>query len=641
MNRPRIPWITMLIIGLVVVMISSQVTADNPAMPRTLSYQGRLTDDQGQPITNTFSMTFTIYDAESDGESKWSETHPSVSVVNGLFSVVLGEGTPAVPVYDTVFSNPDRWLEIIADGETVIPRTKFTSSPYSLQAGWTMINDVLYTGGNWGIARDGSVLLGDYWDYRYDVNMGTECTTGAVGSGSTGPYNTIGGGKYNVARGHEDDDDGGATVSGGYGNRALIRYSTIAGGIYNTADLPNDPYYYGIPTVGGGGWNSALAGYATVGGGRRDSASGFCSTIPGGDHCTAAGRFSFATGRNAKARHNGTWVWADTTDEDFESTGPNQFLIRASGNVGINSTTPMSPLHVQSANNWAPQIGNGWGDFNVGDTTHGLSIGVATEGGGAGSVRLWTAGGNGNLTFANATNGDLVTILGTGEVGLGGNAQGFYIREVFDTSSADWGSLIVTNGIGIGSATGTNQQMLLLADGSGGENVLVFTTSTNNGTTWEPRLSIDQEGDVGIGTEFAGEELTVEGDICYTNSIYQCSDSRYKKDIETIDAALDKVSQLRGVTYGWRKDEFPDKKFDDGEHTGFIAQEIKDILPNVITTDDNGYMSVDYSRVTPLLVEAVKELKAENDAKENRINDLQAQLDQLSAQMHAVLEKIK
>ena len=88
--------------------------------PRTMNYQGRLTDDQGQPVTNTVSMTFTIYDAETDGNSKWTEIHPSVSVVDGLFSVVLGQGDPSVPIEDTVFislvgSNSNRWLEVIVD----------------------------------------------------------------------------------------------------------------------------------------------------------------------------------------------------------------------------------------------------------------------------------------------------------------------------------------------------------------------------------------------------------------------------------------------------------------------------------------------------------------------------------------------
>jgi hypothetical protein len=298
-------------------------------------------------------------------------------------------------------------------------------------------------------------------------------------------------------------------------------------------------------TVGGGELNAASGQTSTIGGGLSNTAGGTYSTVLGGRGNEANGHYSCAAGRRAKSLHDGSFVWADTTDEDFESSAPNQFLIRASGGVGIS------------------------------DGLH-----------------------------------------------FGDNSRDFFIKEVKANDPAPWSDFITYDGVGIGSFNGGNQQILLLADGSGGQNVMVFATTTDGGTTWEERLSIDHEGDVGIGTEWAGEELTVEGDICYTNSIYQCSDSRYKKNVHTVDAALQKVVQLRGVTYNWRREEFPNKSFDAGEHLGFIAQEIQDVLPNVVTTAEDGYMSVDYSRVTPLLVEAVKELKAENDRLETQIADL-------------------
>lgn len=59
-----------------------------------------------------------------------------------------------------------------------------------------------------------------------------------------------------------------------------------------------------------------------------------------------AGTNSFAAGHRAKATHTGTFIWADSTDADFSSTAANQFLIRASGGVGLGTTAPESPLHV-------------------------------------------------------------------------------------------------------------------------------------------------------------------------------------------------------------------------------------------------------------------------------------------------------
>ena len=68
--------------------------------------------------------------------------------------------------------------------------------------------------------------------------------------------------------------------------------------------------------------------------------------MPGGRSNTAAGYYSFAAGRRAKANHDGTFVFTDNTDADFSSTAVGQFLIRASGGVGIGTTSPKSKLQV-------------------------------------------------------------------------------------------------------------------------------------------------------------------------------------------------------------------------------------------------------------------------------------------------------
>jgi len=644
-----------LMIITLVLALSASIQA---AVPNTMNYQGRLTDDQGQPVNATISMTFTIYDAETSGNSKWSENHPSVSVVNGLFSVVLGQGTPAEPIEDTVFSSADRWLEIVVSGEIITPRTKLASSPYSLQAGWTLVGNVLFTSGEYGIARAGNYVHGTK-DSTH-VNLGAESTTGI--DGRDDHHCTVSGGRNNTASYVYSTVSGGSsniacsthtTVSGGSSNTASGALSTVGGGAGNVAGIGTGSTVCGggnntasgyVSAVGGGQENTAesamsvVAGgerntasgvYSAIGGGHWNEATGWVSTIPGGDFCTATGRFSFAAGREANAIHDGAWVWADTTDEDFESTGPNQFLIRASGNVGINTTTPMSPLHVQSANNWAPHIGNGWGDFNVGDTTHGLSIGVATEGGGAGSVRLWTAGGNGNLTFGNAANGDFMTIKGTGNVGIGTTSPDDILHV-----SAGAPSVIV-------DATDEEDAKLLFRDADDPTNQsfeiafnaadqdLHIRSDDNSGTDI---ITIRNGGSVGIGTTNPSVALHVVGSICYTGSIGTCSDSRYKKNITTVSSAIEKIYRLRGVRFNWRKDEYPEQKFDDKSQLGLIAQEVKEVFPELVMQDDNGYYSVDYVKLTPVLVEAVKELKAENDELRAKMSHLTSLVESILAQ---------
>lgn len=113
---------TVVVIGVLV----SSVLSDSPKM---ISYQGLLTDSTGNPLDTTVSIVFTIYDALSAGNVKWTETHPGVIVSEGLFDVILGG---VMPIQDTVFNQPDRFLGITVDGDPEIsPRTKMLSVGYS------------------------------------------------------------------------------------------------------------------------------------------------------------------------------------------------------------------------------------------------------------------------------------------------------------------------------------------------------------------------------------------------------------------------------------------------------------------------------------------------------------------------------
>jgi|GEM_PF-660548 len=154
-------------------------------------------------------------------------------------------------------------------------------------------------------------------------------------------YGVVAGGSGNQAGSSnaDPDDANHATVGGGYANSAGASVSTVGGGWYNRAT--------GDRTTIGGGWNN-LAGSraATVGGGRDNQATGTSSTVPGGHGNIAAGDYSFAAGLMARASHPGAFVWADSTNSVFESTGNDQFLIRASGGVGIGKTNPQTALDV-------------------------------------------------------------------------------------------------------------------------------------------------------------------------------------------------------------------------------------------------------------------------------------------------------
>ena len=141
----------------------------------------------------------------------------------------------------------------------------------------------------------------------------------------------------------------GATIAGGgravpgFNNLVTDDYGTIGGGFGNRAGDGDGPTTdKENATVGGGVGNIASGFESTVGGGAVNVASGFAATVPGGLSNTALGSMSFAAGSRAKANHDGTFVWGDTTLENVASTSINQFIVRASGGIWLGTTSSPS-----------------------------------------------------------------------------------------------------------------------------------------------------------------------------------------------------------------------------------------------------------------------------------------------------------
>lgn len=106
----------------------------------------------------------------------------------------------------------------------------------------------------------------------------------------------------------------------------------------------------------------------------------------------------------------------------------------------------------------------------------------------------------------------------------------------------------------------------------------------------------------------------VYGNLYATGEVtaYQTSDINLKKNINNIESSLDIINELRPVTYNWNdvaKRINPLKT--DNLDSGLIAQELEEILPNLVHTNDNGYKSIDYIKLIPYLIAAIKELKKE------------------------------
>ena len=142
----------------------------------------------------------------------------------------------------------------------------------------------------------------------------------------------------------------------------------------------------------------------------------------------------------------------------------------------------------------------------------------------------------------------------------------------------------------------------------------------------------------------------VGGNIVYTGNLTKSSDARLKKEINTINGALDKVLQLRGVTYYWKnreemataKGENPDSltyDYGDNLQIGVIAQELEEVLPELVCTDSQGFKSVDYVGIAPILIEAIKEQQEQIETLKSDKAEMQSQIDELKHMVEELMKK--
>ena len=166
-----------------------------------------------------------------------------------------------------------------------------------------------------------------------------------------------------------------------------------------------------------------------------------------------------------------------------------------------------------------------------------------------------------------------------------------------------------TNGRGI--VSGSSQIVPLLPTGVVSGSIQVLGGSTiHSGSSGDYQFN-----SIGVGTAAS----TVAGEIRATADItaFYSSDIRLKENIHPILHALEKVKSISGNTYDW-KEGFDEIHSHKGNDIGVIAQEIEAVLPQIVTNRDNGYKAVQYEKIIPLLVEAIKELSAKIDRLENK-----------------------
>lgn len=207
--------------------------------------------------------------------------------------------------------------------------------------------------------------------------------------------------------------------------------------------------------------------------------------------------------------------------------------------------------------------------------------------------------------YVNGTSRVDGTLVLLGRIGVGTSSPSA-ATEILPIGTED--TLILGRGGGASNIKATTGEYLSLE--SSGQAVIINHYNTDN--IW----LCTGGGDVGVGDTSPSYKLDVNGTIRATADVIAYSDIRVKENINTIDNALEKVRNLRGVEYN--------KIGETEQKIGVIAQEVEKVIPQVVQEDKEGMKSVAYGNIVGVLIEAIKE-------QQEQIEDLKAQVERLIA----------
>ena len=283
----------------------------------------------------------------------------------------------------------------------------------------------------------------------------------------------------------------------------------------------------------------------------------------------------------------------------FVPRGSNAMYISTGGLVGIGTINPQTNLEVATTTATAYGTirlrGPGGGKIDFRNATY--------------PVGQISSNATGDMTFftgdgSTASTSSKVTILSAGNVGIGmtGPTATLQVDKISSEAS-------------IIKVTGSSAQIEIETESAGDATLYMRPNITGNkaaafkmtaGTVYNWRWQDDaatpvvfMKLDQNPGT------LTVKGDVVAYGSP---SDERLKENIKPIESALDKVSKLQGVTFDWKES---DSILDIKEDIGFIAQDVQKVVPELVRENEDGMLSMRHQGIAPILLEAIKELKAE------------------------------
>ncbi len=244
----------------------------------------------------------------------------------------------------------------------------------------------------------------------------------------------------------------------------------------------------------------------------------------------------------------------------------------------------------------------------------------------------FTQTGGDTLYNYNTFVGSMAGASGNGDIGSGNICIGY-------ESGYRNGNNLGDNNIFIGNRAGydaTGSQQLYINYGAGAP--LIYGDFANDRIRLNANVGINYNGVPGYGLivdtpEAPPEEvyaLYVMGSAYAYGGTWVSSDLALKKNLEPIKNSLEKVLSLKGYTYEWDRDKFPERKYSMIKQVGLIAQDVEKVLPELVKPDMDGYKAVSYEKMVPVLIEAIKEQQVIIEELRQQIKSLDDKINKLN-----------
>jgi hypothetical protein len=604
------------------------VSTTASAQTTSFTYQGRLADS-GTPVNANYDLQFALWNSLSAGAQIGStQTINSVAVSNGVFIVNLDFGASAFP-------GTNRFLEIavrpagVGSFTTLAPRQPITSTPYAVRSlNAATADSVPNTGlspgsGNYiqntvatqaatnfnisGNGTAGGTLSGNVVSSatEYDLNgsrilsspginnlfvgaeVGTANSTGAsntfvgkrAGAGNTtGGFNAI----FGSFAGEANTEGQGNSFFGSNAGRSNI-----------TGDI-NCFFGLGAGQANTDGRQNNFFGYNTGAKNTTGLGNSFYGTAVGGNNLS--GKFNSFFGDSAGtsniAGENNVYLGASS---GFSATGSSNTFVGTSADFAI------TPDRSTSGNrNTLLGAGAALGSGAIFSPNNATAIGANARVDQSNSLVL------GSIKGVNFATADTNVGIGTTEP----------TARLSIVATGDGARLLYL---------GTERAWVFRQLGTGAASALELTADdpTNN----NKNFLINTQGFVGIGTTAPTANLSVNGSANKPGggSWGTFSDERLKTIRGSFTAGLDALMRLQPLRYEYKPDNSLQLK-SDGEHIGFSAQAVQKVIPEAVTSTEQGYLVVNNDPILWTMLNAIKEQQAQIDTLRARNASLNARL---------------